>query len=62
MLRFTPGKTADADEIDDIITPPGKYERWLSRDTPTTGGSEHDGSFTEVVDYLRLFQLLMLKP
>ncbi|XP_060592436.1 M-phase inducer phosphatase 1-like [Ruditapes philippinarum] len=49
MLRFTPGKDADVDEIDALMTPPFKGDNWFPVETPTTTGSEdQDMSFTEV--------------
>lgn len=52
MLRFTPGKDSDADDIDSIITPPHslKSKVWFS-DTPSSVSfSDADGSFTEVIN------------
>jgi hypothetical protein len=50
MLRFTPGKNADADEIDSLMTPPFKGDNWFPVETPTTttGSEDQDLSFTEV--------------
>ncbi|XP_053406604.1 M-phase inducer phosphatase 3-like [Mercenaria mercenaria] len=51
MLRFTPGKNADVNDIDAIVTPPGYYKEnsWLSTETPpTVSSTDNDGSFAEV--------------
>ncbi|XP_045188265.2 M-phase inducer phosphatase 1-like [Mercenaria mercenaria] len=50
MLRFTPGKNVDVNDIDAIVTPPGyREDGWFSAETPSSVSStDLDGSFTEV--------------